>query len=43
MVGSKEEEEMRNLPSLERQKSQQLMFPVHQACVPEAQTLSDHL
>lgn len=41
--GPKEVEEVRDLPSFERQKSQQLMFPVHQTCVQGAQTLSDHL
>jgi len=41
--GPIEEEEMQYMPSCQRQKSQQLVFPVHQACVQGAQTCSCHL
>lgn len=41
--GPKEKEEVCDLPSFERQKSQQLVFPMHQACVQGARRLSVHL
>lgn len=41
--GPIEEEEVQDLPSCQRQKSQQLVFPVHQTCVQGAQKCSCHL
>ena len=37
--GQIKKEEVHDLPSFQRQKSQQLVFPVHQACLQRAQTL----
>ena len=41
--GSSEEEEVQDLPSCQRPKSQQLVFQVHQPCVQGAQTCDCHL
>ena len=41
--GSSEEEEVQDLPSCQRPKSQQLVFQVHQPCVQGAQTCDCHM